>query len=89
MISGGAKRIGRAIALYLAEKGFDIIIHYSQSKKEAEELVSKLRKLKVNAFCIKTNLLNDSEISSLVKKSNHLIGKPIDCLLYTSPSPRD
>ena len=81
LITGGAKRIGRAIALYLAEKGFDIIIHYSQSKKEAEELVSKLRKLKVNAFCIKTNLLIDSEISSLVKKSNHLIGKPIDILI--------
>ena len=81
LITGGAKRIGRAIALYLAEKGFDIIIHYSQSKKEAEELVSKLRKLKVNAFCIKTNLLNDCEISSLVKKSNQLIGKPIDILI--------
>ena len=38
LITGGAKRIGRAISLSLAEQGFDIIIHYSQSEKEAEEL---------------------------------------------------
>ena len=50
LITGGAKRIGRAISLSLAEQGFDIIIHYSQSEKEAEELVLKLRNLKVNAF---------------------------------------
>ena len=43
LITGGAKRIGRAISLSLAEQGFDIIIHYSQSEKEAEELVLKLR----------------------------------------------
>ena len=65
LITGGAKRIGRAISLSLAEQGFDIIIHYSQSEKEAEELVLKLRNLKVNAFSIKTDLLNDFEISSL------------------------
>ena len=35
LITGGAKRIGRAISLSLAEQGFDIIIHYSQSENEA------------------------------------------------------
>ena len=45
LITGGAKRIGRAISLSLAEQGFDIIIHYSQSEKEAEELVIKLPEL--------------------------------------------
>ena len=63
LITGGAKRIGRAISLSLAEQGFDIIIHYSQSEKEAEELVIKLRNLKVNAFSIQTDLLNDFELS--------------------------
>ena len=81
LITGGAKRIGRGISLSLAEQGFDIIIHYSQSEKEAEELVLKLRNLKVNAYSIKTDLLNDFEISSLVERSNKLIGKPIDLLI--------
>ena len=58
LITGGAKRIGRAISLSLAEQGFDIIIHYSQSEKEAEELVLKLRNLKVSAFSIKLSLIH-------------------------------
>ena len=81
LITGGAKRIGKAIALFLAESGYDIVIHYSQSKKEAEELVIKLKSLGVEAFCIKANLLKDFEISTLVDKSIKLIGKPLDLLI--------
>ena len=36
LITGGAKRIGKGIALSLAENGFDVVIHYSESRKEAE-----------------------------------------------------
>jgi 3-oxoacyl-[acyl-carrier protein] reductase len=43
LITGGAKRIGKAIALFLAENGYDVVINYSESKKEAEELVTELK----------------------------------------------
>ena len=65
LITGGAKRIGKGIALSLAENGYDVVIHYSESKKEAEELVTKLKSLGIAAFCIKANLLNDFEIANL------------------------
>ena len=81
LITGGAKRIGKAIAICLAERGYDIVIHYSQSKKEAEELVIKLKSLGVEAFCVKANLLKDFEISTLVDKSKKIIGKPLDLLI--------
>ena len=81
LITGGAKRIGKAIAICLAESGYDIVIHYSQSKKEAEELEIKLKSLGVEAFCIKANLLKDFEISTLVDKSKKIIGKPLDLLI--------
>ena len=59
LITGGAKRIGKGIALSLAQNGFDVVIHYSESRKEAEELVAKLKSFGIAAFCIKANLLQD------------------------------
>ncbi len=43
LITGGAKRIGREIALNLAKKGYDIAITYKNSAKEAESLAQKIR----------------------------------------------
>ncbi len=38
LVTGGAKRIGREIALFLAEKGYDIALHFGSSEKEAKEV---------------------------------------------------
>ena len=43
LVTGAAKRIGRAIALNLAAMGYDIVISYNKSKKEAEVLAQKIR----------------------------------------------
>lgn len=43
LVTGSAKRIGRAIALNLAAMGYDIIISYNKSKQEAEVLAQKIR----------------------------------------------
>lgn len=42
LITGSAKRIGKAMAVHLAKLGWNVIIHYSTSEKEAKELVSQL-----------------------------------------------
>jgi NAD(P)-dependent dehydrogenase (short-subunit alcohol dehydrogenase family) len=42
LVTGGAKRIGRSIALRLAAEGADVIVNYARSKKEAEELVGQI-----------------------------------------------
>jgi NAD(P)-dependent dehydrogenase (short-subunit alcohol dehydrogenase family) len=38
LVTGAAHRIGRAIALDLADQGFDLAIHYNRSGEAAEEL---------------------------------------------------
>ena len=44
LITGGARRIGAALARHFAGEGYDLILHYSKSKKEAERLAQSLRK---------------------------------------------
>ncbi len=44
LITGGAKRIGREIAICLASRGYDLLISYNNSKKEAEKLADEISK---------------------------------------------
>ena len=43
-ITGAAKRIGKAISLTFKDLGWNIIIHYNSSKKDADELANKINK---------------------------------------------
>jgi len=62
LITGGAKRIGRAIALALAKDGWNITIHYNTSEKEARELAKT-----INADCVQADLSNIEDIHKLAK----------------------
>ena len=42
LVTGGAKRIGKNIVQHLAQDGWNVIIHYNQSKSEAEDLKAEL-----------------------------------------------
>ena len=59
LITGGSKRIGKEIAIFLARKGYDIVIHYNKSKKDAEELANFLSE----NYKIKTAII-DGDLST-------------------------
>tara|TARA_Y100001935_G_C16821009_1_gene274791 strand:- start:37 stop:186 length:150 start_codon:yes stop_codon:yes gene_type:complete len=40
LVTGGAKRLGKEMALFLAERGFEVAIHYHSSKKSAASLLN-------------------------------------------------
>ncbi len=52
LVTGAAKKLGKEIALELAKSGRNIVVHYRNSQKEAEELVKKLRGFEVHAETI-------------------------------------
>ncbi len=56
LVTGSAKRLGRAIALHLATEGADVIVHYHQSRDEAEEVVAEIKKLDRRAMSLRANL---------------------------------
>jgi|CXWL01.1.fsa_nt_gi NAD(P)-dependent dehydrogenase (short-subunit alcohol dehydrogenase family) len=75
IITGGAKRVGAAMAMYFARKNFDIALHYNTSKNEAESLQKEIKKTGV-ACEIFSHDLSDSKgfitlIDNIHKKMPH------------------
>ncbi len=67
-ITGSAKRIGRQIALSLAEYKPRLILHYHRSEKEIEELLEIVQQYNISSFKIQCDLTNYDAVKDLVKK---------------------
>jgi NAD(P)-dependent dehydrogenase (short-subunit alcohol dehydrogenase family) len=76
LITGGARRIGRAIALELAHAGADITITYRSSADEAVETVDAIEQLGRRGFAIECNVRSEQSvrdaIASTIAEHNHL-----------------
>jgi NAD(P)-dependent dehydrogenase (short-subunit alcohol dehydrogenase family) len=74
LITGSAKRIGRAIALSLAREGVSVVVHYRSSAAEAEELTEELKRLGVRAWALQADLRDGAELDALVARAAALAG---------------
>src|SRR3989338_3162809 len=68
VVTGSAKRTGSAIALALAEKGADVVVHYNKSRKDAGGVVREIRKLGRNSIAIRADLTDNAEVQLLFRK---------------------
>ncbi len=75
LVIGGTGGIGKATCLQLAKDGFNVIIHYNNNKKVAEQIKNEIESLGHKASCISANILDENEIKELVSKSNRMFGK--------------
>ena len=80
IITGGATRIGAAIAEELSGLNIEIIIHYYKSKSKAEKLKRKLQKYGTIVNLIKGNLSKEKDILKIIKFSKSKM-KFFDCLI--------
>ena len=69
LVTGGAKRIGRAICLRLAADGYSLIVHYRGSVDEAEGLVEHIRSSGGSALAIHADLSDAASAASLVLRA--------------------
>lgn len=74
LVTGGAKRLGRALSLALAEAGFDIAIHYATSAAEAEDAATAVRALGRRAVTLKADLAREAEVAPLVPAASDALG---------------
>jgi pteridine reductase len=80
LITGGARRLGKAFALALARHRCNIVLHYGTSSKEAEETVAESLALGVNAVALSADLADTSQTKKLFTESTEALGG-IDILI--------
>lgn len=80
LVTGAAKRIGKAIALRLAENGWAIGLHYNRSREEAEAFAGQLRALSVRVAPLQADLSDHDQTLHLVPACVEALGPP-DCLV--------
>jgi NAD(P)-dependent dehydrogenase (short-subunit alcohol dehydrogenase family) len=80
LVTGGAQRLGRAIALELAQSGFDIAIHCNTSTSAAEETRAAIHALGRRAVVLRANLAIESEVTHLIPQATESLG-PIGVLV--------
>lgn len=81
LVTGGARRLGRAMALYLAGRGLDVAIHYSRSADEAEAVAHEVRALGVRAVTLAADLLDEAATGALVGRAGEGLGRPLTVLV--------
>ena len=80
IITGGATRIGAAIAKKLSGYNKEIVIHYNKSKIKAENLKKDLQKNGTKVYLVKGNLSNEKDILKIIKFAKSKL-KYFDCLI--------
>jgi pteridine reductase len=68
LVTGAGKRLGRAIALRLANEGADVAVHYGKSEPQAREIVREIEKLGRRSIAFQADLTRVSQIRDLVAR---------------------
>lgn len=80
IITGGAKGLGRQIALSLAETGCNIVVSYLWSEQEARELVQQVEKQGVEAIAVQVDVTDSNALHKLVQITTERFGS-VDILI--------
>ena len=81
LVTGAAHRLGRAMALALAEDGFDVAIHYSGSATAAAAVVEEIRDQGRKAVALQADLLDEAATAALVPRAVAGLGGPLGVLV--------
>lgn len=81
LVTGAGKRLGRAMALYLASRGHDVAVHYAASRAAAEEVAAEIEGLGRRAVALQADLLDEAAVTPLVGRAAEALEGPLTVLV--------
>ena len=81
IVTGGARDIGRAVSVRLAEEGAKVCINYCHSEQAARETLEMVRRSGGEAILVKADVTKASEVEALMKAASDAFGGHIDILV--------
>jgi NAD(P)-dependent dehydrogenase (short-subunit alcohol dehydrogenase family) len=75
LITGGAKRLGRASALVLAQAGADVAITFRHSARDAQRTVIDLSSLGVRSFALHCDVTDETSVKSMMREAGRELGR--------------
>jgi len=74
LVTGGAQRLGRAVALALAGAGFDVAVHFNASAAEAERTCAEIQAMGRKAAILRADLADEAAAAGLVLEARRVLG---------------
>ena len=81
LVTGAGRRLGRAMALHLAGRGYDVAVHYAGSADEAAEVVDQIRAMGRRAEALQADLLEEDQTQGLIGRARVAVGGPLTVLV--------
>ena len=88
LVTGAARRLGRAIALDLAAAGYDVAVHFNSSRDDAEVTASEVRKLGRKAALVEADLSDEIQVETIIPNATRELG-PLTALVNNASIFRD
>ncbi len=74
LVTGAAKRLGRAMALYLAQRGHDVAVHFASSADAAMAVADEIRAMGRKAQVFQADLLDEAQVQALIPAAATALG---------------
>lgn len=81
LVTGAGHRIGRAIALDLADRGYDVAVHYGRSHDAAKEVADLIRAKGQGATIVQADLTQERDVAGLIARAAEGLGGALTCLV--------
>lgn len=81
LVTGAGRRLGRSMTLYLAQRGYDVALHFASSRDETEALAKEIRDMGRKAVALRADLLIEAQVSKLVATAAKGLEGPLTLLV--------